>query len=353
MSKRTQKDSGEERVTTKSKPMMNLVSRCSERTPDVLASIASESPGKTRHESQLLLSSWNEQHQRTGRPVLDTYSSNYSEWNAYKNWFSQEWKSDELMEVRTGRPVYEQPPGLFTQHTDRFVVDDDDMDSDTVAESDMSLKSRSFLYRVNDRVRKMQDQSSKDAIQDSNKHSLIWGMFLSSTLEAYVFMGKNHLEILHSIKNTGNDLTMKQMFDISEKLIAEQSDEIHGVNTVNLDDFSWKHLSLIGDEEVVSLSHAKVYVFSDSVLCLGKMSENPQSNTVWEDKLTFFKSSSQSRALDTIDGGPMELEWNIFPGFTTLQLCYKVQEFLSKMSKEPEEFTGRIIFLSMFNDISW
>ena len=40
MSKRTQKDSGEERVTAKSKPMMNLVSRCSVRTPNVLASIA-------------------------------------------------------------------------------------------------------------------------------------------------------------------------------------------------------------------------------------------------------------------------------------------------------------------------
>ena len=64
-----------------------------------------------------------------------------------KTWSSQEWKSDELMEVRTGRPVYEQPPGLFTQHTDRFIVDDDDMDSDIVAESDMSLKSRSFLRR--------------------------------------------------------------------------------------------------------------------------------------------------------------------------------------------------------------
>ena len=112
--------------------------------------------------------------EQTGRPVLDAYSSSYSEWNADKNWSSQEWKSDELMEVRTGRLVYEQPPGLFTQHTDRFIVDDDDMDSDTVAESDMSLKSRSFLHRVNDRVRKMQNQSSKDATQDSNKHSLTW-----------------------------------------------------------------------------------------------------------------------------------------------------------------------------------
>ena len=165
-------------------------------------------------------------------------------------------------------------------------------------------------------------------------------------------MGTKFLENLHSIKHTGNNLTMKQMFDISENLIVGQSDEIYGVNTINWDDSSWKHYFLIGDEEVISLSHAKVYVFSDSVLCLRKMNENPQSHTVWEDKLTWFKSSSQYRPLDTIDGEPMEFEWNIFPGFTTLQLCNKVQEFLSTTSEEPEKFTGRIIFTSMFNDIS-
>ena len=159
MSKRTRENAGEHRVTAKSKPMMNLVSRCRERTPDVLASIASESLGKTRYESQLPLSSWNEQHLRTERLVKHAYSSRYSEWNADENWSSQEWKSDELMEMRTGRPVNEQPPGLFTQHTDRFIVDDDDMDSNTVAVSDMSLKSRSFLHRVNDRVPKMLNQS--------------------------------------------------------------------------------------------------------------------------------------------------------------------------------------------------
>ena len=239
------------------------------------------------------LRSWNEQHLRTGRPVEGAYSSNFSEWNADKSWSSQEWKSDELMEVRTVRPVSEQPPGLFTEHTDKNIVDDDDMDSDTDAESDMSLESRSFLYKVNDRVRKTQNQSSKGAIQDSNKHSSIWGMFMSSTLEATVLIGKNYLEILLSIKNRGKDLTMKQMFDISEKLITEQPDEIYGVNTIIWGDSAWKHLSLVSSEEVVSLSRAKVYVFSDSVLCLGKMSETPLSNLVWEDKLTWFKSSSQ------------------------------------------------------------
>ena len=74
---------------------------------------------------------------------------------------------------------------------------------------------------------------------------------------------------------------------------------------------SWKHLSLVGGEEVISLSHAKVYVFSDSVLCLGKMNQNPTSNTAWERQLDWFKSSSQYRTLDTIGGEPMEFEWNI------------------------------------------
>ena len=154
---------------------------------------------------------------------------------------------------------------------------------------------------------------------------------MSSTLEASVIRGKNYSEILHSVKNTGNNLTMKQMFNISEKLIVGQSDEIFGVTPINWEDSSWKQLSLVNDEEVISLSHAKVCVFSDSVLCLGKVNQNPTSNSAWEEKLSWFKSSPQYRTLDTIDGEPMEFEWNIFPGFTTLQLVSKVQEFMTKM----------------------
>ena len=99
------------------------------------------------------------------------------------------------------------------------------------------------------------------------------------------------------------------MFDISEKLIVGQSDEIFGVSQINWDDCPWRQPHPVNDEEVISLSHAKVYVFSDSVLCLGKMSQTKQIlNTLWEDKLTWFKSSSQYRTLDTIVGEPMEFE---------------------------------------------
>ena len=98
------------------------------------------------------------------------------------------------MEVRTGRPV------LFEEHTDRLIFENDNMDSDTEAESEMSFKSRSFLHRVNDQVRKRQYQSSKDASKDSDKQSVMWGMCMSSTLQASVFMEKNYSDNLHSIK---------------------------------------------------------------------------------------------------------------------------------------------------------
>ena len=107
LSKRTQEDAGEERVTAKSKPMMNLVSRYSVRDPNVLVSIASENTGKTKSE-RVPLSSLNVQQTRTGRPELGASSSNYSEWNVDDKWSSQEWKSDEMLGARTS--VDKNPP---------------------------------------------------------------------------------------------------------------------------------------------------------------------------------------------------------------------------------------------------
>ena len=46
------------------------------------------------------------------------------------------------------------------------------------------------------------------------------------------------------------------------------------MNAINWEDSSWKYLYFVGDEEVISLLHTKVHVFSDSVLCVGKMNEN-------------------------------------------------------------------------------
>ena len=83
----------------------------------------------------------------------------------------------------------------------------------------------------------------------------------------------------------------------------------------------------------------KVYVFSHSVFCLGKIHQNPASSQSYRD-------------FDGVSGEPTEFERNICPGFDTLQLCGKVKDLLSRFGETPEIFTGRILFMSMVNDIS-
>ena len=95
---------------------------------------------------------------------------------------------------------------------------------------------------------------------------------MSVSMESAVFMGKNYLNNCHSIVNT-KDLTLRQMFDISTRLVSEQ-DEISGLETIGWENHSWKYLSLIGEERIINLQRTKVYVFSDSVLCLGEIHEN-------------------------------------------------------------------------------
>ena len=80
------------------------------------------------------------------------------------------------------------------------------------------------------------------------------------------------------------DLTLKKMFDITLKLVSEQ-EEINNVDKIHWERKSWKHLSLIGDETVINLQRAKVYVFSDSVLCLGRIHQHPESNEAWKKRI--------------------------------------------------------------------
>ena len=76
MANRVQQDSGEQRVTAKSRPMMSLVARA----PSTLSSSASESWVKKSYESQSSCSAKAEKNDRTCRPVVDrdVYSARYS-----------------------------------------------------------------------------------------------------------------------------------------------------------------------------------------------------------------------------------------------------------------------------------
>ena len=153
-------------------------------------------------------------------------------------------------------------------------------------------------------MRKRQ-RSSMNVTEDDEKHSVTWRMFMFVTMESVVFMGKFFWAIVNR----------------SSKW---------------LENHSWKYLFLFGNERIINLQCSKVYVFSDSVLCLGKIQENPQWNDAWEQRLGWFKTTPEYRTFDRIDGWTNGIQMAYFPGFKTLQLSSEVKHLLLRLGETPE-----------------
>ena len=65
------------------------------------------------------------------------------------------------------------------------------------------------------------------------------------------------------------------------------------------------------------------------------------------------KMSASHKELLGIDGVPIEFEWKNLPGFTSLEILQRIQNDLRERNIEPDKFTDRTIFMSMFDDIDW
>ena len=98
---------------------------------------------------------------------------------------------------------------------------------------------------------------------------------------------------------------------------------------------------------------AKVCVYADSVLCVGQMRDTPELIERWKGQVEGLRLYSSYQDAVGIDGEAIEFEWTIFPGFSSLSVLQEVQRDLEKRQIQPEEFTDRIVFMSMFNDIEW
>ena len=96
----------------------------------------------------------------------------------------------------------------------------------------MGSDAAEFVNKGKDQVRTRQQRMSNVA-ESGEEHSIIWGMLMAATMNAATFMGKNFLDNQNSIQNS-TDLTLKKMFDISEKLVSEQ-EEINYVDKILLE----------------------------------------------------------------------------------------------------------------------
>ena len=363
MAKRAQQNSEEGRVTAKSRPMMNLTAR----TPSIMSSSASTNPGGTAYghhepEQRVLDDS-------AGKPAAKPRSSYAQEYGSSQS--SQVWTRGNGEHDRSGKPEswnsLEKVDPLRGDHllgrtahsarNEETIHDrtgkpasENVQDKANFEEFIMGSDTTEFVNKVKNQVRIRQKRMSSDVAEDCTEHSIIWGMFMATTLNAATFMGKSYSTMRNVLQNEKR-ITLKQMFEISAATI-NNDEEVYCLDKIEYQRNTWTQLSLINDPVVIGLQSTKVYVFSDSVLCLGKVLQHPECNQAWKDRVAGARAERDYSDFDDIKGEPAEFEWNIFPGFTTLQLCDKINNLLSSLGQTPENFTGRNLFMSMFNDIS-
>ena len=209
VAKRFQQDSGEERVTAKSKPMMNLIARM----PSVVSSSTSSNPEKRWYGNQ---DPWKSVagEDRSGRPgketdlfeasdhyyhdqFMESFSSTDSSKLDYdRAWSSQEWKAEPTTYDRSGQPdktswrmiqqVRPDHEEILLDGTAQSVrcggiIRDrsgqpDNVNSKEVADSTnfvMGTDAAEFVNKVNEQVRKRQRRMSNVA-GTGEEHSIIW-----------------------------------------------------------------------------------------------------------------------------------------------------------------------------------
>ena len=188
----------------------------------------------------------------------------------------------------------------FAGENSEIIVDDD---SEWPNNFHMSRAYVPHTEKVYSNLRQQLKRNPKDSMEDLDVNTLTWGMFMTVTVQAAVHLGNDYWENPHSTKNQPQR-TVKQLFDVTKKLVRDQK-EIQGKSMIIWQDNSWKRTTLLTDR-AVPLSTAKADVFSDSVMCMGRISENPVS--AWKEKIDWFMNSSQYRELDPIDGEPVEFE---------------------------------------------
>ena len=83
---------------------------------------------------------------------------------------------------------------------------------------------------------------------------------------------------------------------------------------------------------------ARVYVYSDSVLCLGKMLGPEDAIKRWNDQVSTLKMCHTIRELQGLDGEPIDFEWKSFQGAAALDLLHEIQARSARKARHTWKF---------------
>ena len=172
---------------------------------------------------------------------------------------------------------------------------------------------------------------------------------MASSIQAALHMDPSYEKNFELFKNSEFE-NNKGVFGIT-RMIIERNTEIMNVCPADVASSLWEKLVLL-KEQAIKWTKTGVYVYSDSVLCLGKQHGPEDAFRRWNDQVSTLKMCCTFRELQGLDGHPMDFEWKLFQGFTTLRTFFtKNQADLQGKNITLAKFSVRIIIMSMFNDI--
>ena len=145
-------------------------------------------------------------------------------------------------------------------------------------------------------------------------------------------------------KNIGFE-EFKTLFDVTQKLILECKREMKLICTIEWQSTTCMRSILLHDR-VIKLSKTTEHVYSDSVFCLRKMYPQPLVVDEWKENPEYFQNSNECWEFFGIDREPFELEWNIVPRHTAVQILQEIHLKLEQCGIRPLVFEDRIIFMS-------
>ena len=126
------------------------------------------------------------------------------------------------------------------------------------------------MEKVYSIVRQVYGRSPNDDFNNLDVNTVVWVLFMNTTLQAAVHLGRDNMENLRLTKNQLLK-SVKQLFQVTEKLIKDQT-EISGLTTIHCKELTWRSTTLLCDKPI-EITNAKTCFFADSVLCLGSLSD--------------------------------------------------------------------------------
>ena len=137
---------------------------------------------------------------------------------------------------------------------------------------------------------------------------------------------------------------------VTKKLELLGNSEIKNVFLADVASSLWGKPVLL-KEQAIKWTKARVYVYSDSVLCMGKQHGPENAIRTCNDQVSTLKMCPTFSELQGLDGDPNDSVWKIFSGAKALYILHKIQADLQGKTSHLKKFSVRIIFMSMFNDI--